>query len=713
MRIRSYLHFRLLIILFFIILKPIYGQNHVRTLDSLKSQINSLESDSTRFRVLVQTINKNLEPNPEIALSLSFEAENLALKNKWKDKNADSQILISRAYSVKSQFDSSLIYAEKAIINFKSLNNKNGVFRALANEARSYFVAEDFKRAIEKYLIALELENEVTENNSLASVYGNIGLGYQYTGSYHKALEYHLKGLKLRELYSKKHAVAGSHDNLGINYFELGEYEKALEHYNLALDIYKENHDTTNMLRRQYAIGGAFYGKGEYKVALDYLNGALTLAIKTKRIGIQITCYQVIGLIHIKKDEFEKAQEVLRKAESIFPAQGPDRILVYIKSNLAVLYLNWGTKREKNKNNHLKLAKSLSQETLELTEKLGFLQLSKKSMEVLYKASEELGEYKQAMDFVKKYIVLNDSLLNSEKQKEMVAVEAKYETEKKDLKIDLLSKDAELANLTLSKNKESHKRQQYIIYSLFGAALLVTFVGLIVFRLYKQKQKINSKLEEQYKIIFSQKEENETLLKEIHHRVKNNLQVISSLLDLQSDNISDQAALSAVEDGQSRVKAMALIHQNLYQNKSAGSISFRDYCGQLTKQLAAVYSFGKKIEVIVEIGEVSLDIDTAIPLGLILNELVSNSYKHAFEEEMDGEIKIRLEILNEGEYCLIIKDNGPGLEDDFNISKTKSLGLRLVHRLSRQLYGKVEYIKDNGANFQVYFKGTEQRKQIQ
>lgn len=691
------------------LLIPIRSNAQDVIFDSIKSTIFKAEEDSTRIRLILLELDKYLSKSPKLALKFSDEAEAMAIKNKWINKKAQTLLLRSRIYARKGVLDSSLLYGQEALLVFQNLRDLNGEFQARANLGSCYFAAEDFKNAIEKFLWALELEKELEEKKFLSSVYGSLGLAYQYTGSFQKALSNHLIGLKLREKLSDKMGIAASHDNLGINYFELGDYETALQHYNLALDIYKELNDSTQMLRRRYSIGGAFYGKGEYDLALEYLNGALSLAKRIKKTSIEISCYQVIGLVHVKREEFLKAEKLFQKAESIFPENGSDRMLIYLKTNIAVLYLNWGTKVNKDRLIHLRKAKSVANETFDLTEKSGILQLKKKAIEVLYKANEELGDYKEALEYMKNYVDLKDSLLSQEKQKDMLALEAKYETEKKDLKIDILSKDAELSNLVLAKTKESQARQQNIIYSLLAAAVGLLILGLLIFRLYKQKQKNNSKLVEQYSIILSQKEENEILLKEIHHRVKNNLQIISSLLDLQSRGANDENTKMAVNDGQNRVRAMSLIHEMLYQNENMAEIDIKKYVGQLFSQIISINSDlgSKKIEQQIEIPDnLNLDIDTAIPLGLILTELLTNSFKYAFEDVQKGFISVELKKEGAAKYIMQVSDNGCGLPEDFQLNKTKTLGLRLVKTLSKQLKGKVDYSFEKGAKFVLKFQSV-------
>lgn len=201
--------------------------------------------------------------------------------------------------------------------------------------------------------------------------------------------------------------------------------------------------------------------------------------------------------------------------------------------------------------------------------------------------------------------------------------------------------------------------------------------------------------------------EKEVLLKEIHHRVKNNLQVISSLLKLQSAYIEDKDTLALFTDSQNRVKAMALIHEKLYQSSDLARILVSDYIKNLTNNLLQSYSVSSSlIKLNVNVDNVFVDVDTAIPCGLIINELLSNSFKYAFPDGRPGQIWIEFKSTNNSHYYLRIGDNGIGLPPDFNLEESESLGLQLVWNLTEQLGGNIEVNSQNGARFEISFTKT-------
>jgi PAS domain S-box-containing protein len=198
--------------------------------------------------------------------------------------------------------------------------------------------------------------------------------------------------------------------------------------------------------------------------------------------------------------------------------------------------------------------------------------------------------------------------------------------------------------------------------------------------------------------------EKEILLKEVHHRVKNNLQVISSILNLQSSYIDDKKTLSILKESQDRIKSMSIIHESLYQTNDFSKINFSEYVVSLSKNLVHSYSsLDKFIDLTHQIEDVSLNLDTSIPCGLIINELVSNALKYAFEGRKEGKIRINLS-LNRKNIVLVVSDNGVGFPKDINFRETNSLGLQLVTTLVEQIDGTIEMKSTKGTTYTIKFK---------
>jgi len=205
--------------------------------------------------------------------------------------------------------------------------------------------------------------------------------------------------------------------------------------------------------------------------------------------------------------------------------------------------------------------------------------------------------------------------------------------------------------------------------------------------------------------------EKDTLLQEIHHRVKNNMQVISSLLNLQAKSINEPRMSAIFEDCQSRIRSMALVHEELYQSKNLSQIDIKHYINALLRGLSSSVYKKATVRFKVTVDDLFFNIDTAIPCGLIITEIVTNSFKHAFPKQAEGEIALALH-RKDDMFQLSVRDNGVGLPLDFDLAKTQSLGLQLIHTLARQLGGTVEMKSVQGTETTIMFKERKNRKEV-
>lgn len=292
---------------------------------------------------------------------------------------------------------------------------------------------------------------------------------------------------------------------------------------------------------------------------------------------------------------------------------------------------------------------------------------------------KQLQQYEKAFDALYHYVeYYQDTLMSQIQLEEAEGLKAKYEDEKKETQIAL--QEAQLS------------QERFKFWVVLGGLFMALVAGLFLFQLTRKLRKRN--------------EEKEFLIKEIHHRVKNNLQILSSLLHLQSRQITDDNALSAVREGQNRVDAMGLIHQKLYMGDNVAKVEMKDYLEQFGQNM--LDSFGidnDRIKLEYELEPMFLDVDTAIPLGLILNELVTNALKYAFPNDRSGAIRIALWKNEQNQLCLKVSDNGVGQANVLKDSKSTSFGTNLVQMLSKKLKGKPEIlILDPGYATQIVFE---------
>jgi len=199
--------------------------------------------------------------------------------------------------------------------------------------------------------------------------------------------------------------------------------------------------------------------------------------------------------------------------------------------------------------------------------------------------------------------------------------------------------------------------------------------------------------------------EKEILLKEVHHRVKNNMQIISSILKMQQRQVDDHQLKEALEESQNRIRSMALVHENLYRNENLAKILFSNYVKSMAGNLARSYTdSNNNIHLKFDIEDVYMPLDTGIPCGLIINELLSNSFKYAFPEKNSGVIKIQFKNIGQNNYEMEVSDNGVGINGGIDIENTKSLGMKIVTKLVQQIEGNLKYDFSNGTKFKITFK---------
>ncbi|NNF19375.1 MAG: sensor histidine kinase [Flavobacteriaceae bacterium] len=234
---------------------------------------------------------------------------------------------------------------------------------------------------------------------------------------------------------------------------------------------------------------------------------------------------------------------------------------------------------------------------------------------------------------------------------------------------------------------------------LFSVYLLGGVLGKNLLRAHHNLYKTKHELELQIK-------EKETLLKEVHHRVKNNLQTVSSLLSLQARSISDPEMRTLIKSSQNRVISMAMVHEMLYMREDISKIEYKSYVQELGEYLLkSVKGATDNVSLQIDIPDIQLGIDTAIPLGLLINETITNALKYGIKDEEPGEIHITLRKVNQEEYILMIGDDGVGYPDDIDLKNSKSLGLKLIHNLARQLKGSISRdTSKKGTNYILEFR---------
>tara|TARA_R110002050_G_scaffold299089_1_gene463788 strand:- start:18918 stop:20906 length:1989 start_codon:yes stop_codon:yes gene_type:complete len=637
-----------------------------------------------------------------ILFSPSVSAQDF-VNDPTNEQEVIAQLLSYRNEILKTTPDSLYTY-ESRLQEYKinAINEENPYVLANVNFNLGliYFGSEKYIKAIPTLQSALENIPNLTYSDSLM-LYNDITISFTEIKAFNSAVQYvgtleYLINKNPKEyatLATNISSLDGLYFNLGmyndairvfrqkqargenlskakpyqyaVDLFDLARYFKAnlqpdsaLHYYNIARNIV----ESSNFENKDYFLGlikgniaEAFIQQHKYEEAIPLLKEDYVASLRAKDFINSTKDLNILAYCEFKTGEIDNALRHLQGVRDLIsPNDAPD--LYYTNT----LYLS--------------------------------------------QAFSSLSQFDSAYYYAKKYIYLTDSIASNrsiEKSAQLaVSVELKH-------KEQIMQK----ALLQVHKEKLNAQNSKLTLEWIIGASGFLAILFLLVLFLLQKKTSQKTKLqnliidyEHKTKLVEKSLEEKEYLLKEIHHRVKNNLQIISGILKLQSVHSKNKEFKDIMQQSQNRIQSMALIHQMLYQNEDIRYIPFKGYLEKLTHQIASTYMVDTnhiKVDVLIE--EIKFDVETAIPLGLIVNELLSNAFKHAYPEGQNGNIVIWLKHDSKNEFNLIVKDDGIGLPDGIDINSASSLGLQLVSMLTKQMKSNFTYKNDGGAEFSIKF----------
>ena len=600
----------------------------------------------------------------------------------------------------------------------------------------------EYDKALDYYLKAAKIKEENNPNQAY-SEYLSIGNIYNfYLFSYEAAFEYYQKAYDIGINTKNKRIQAQALNNLGLIYEKQNKYDKAIETYQLALQyskevgyLYGQNYNYRNLANVHTKLG-------KHNQALAFRNEAgilLREKIGDKSLIATNLRQSVINLIALRR--FDEAEKNLEEALKIVK-----EIKEY--KELPKIYEDFASLAEAREDfpkalDYLKTANKISDSifTLQRNEQIIKLktiyETEKKEQENLILNKENLL---QKAELEAKALLQRQLELSSEKtEQENKALQFENELQEREIRQKDLQQKITLAQKkkqyeeTLRLKKENDLQEKVLSQSrqIIGIVSIAgVFLAILAYLFFNQKMKEvkakreiaekNEELRQQNEEILAQaaqiEQQNtdiearnakiEILLREIHHRVKNNMQTISSLLNLQSAQIQDEKAKEAIQEGRNRVKAMAIIHQKLYQQENISQVKLQEYIEKLSQDL--MYSYGyrpSEVEQHLDLQDILLDIDKSIPICLIINELITNFYKYAVPNNLNPSLWISLKQKEDGIH-LFIKDNGKGLEDLENIQKgtIQSFGWKLINSLIRQLSAELHLQNNEGLAVEIVLK---------
>ncbi|HEY1045234.1 MAG TPA: tetratricopeptide repeat protein [Bacteroidia bacterium] len=532
-----------------------------------------------------------------------------------------------------------LLYFEQSLDLLKKLKLKPKIATAMLNLGISYKEMSNYDKALKYVFESIETFIELKDTVQLGAAYNTIGNIFNEMSDYKQSLFYHNQSLHLRSLINSEY-ISGSLLNIGSVYKNMGLYDSALFYFNRSLKLKTQSNKNNNVSNTLSKIGEVYELKGDYNSAYKYLNESQKLRIEAKDLtGMARSDYE-FGKLYFKFSKYPQATVSLQKC-------------------------------------------------IKQSHEFGQIKLLAESYEMLKLIFEKKGLYKEALHYADQFKYYKDSLMNKEKQKMFLDMQVKYELEGKEREISELNNqreknDALMQNQTLQIRINENSNRFLII-----ALILVLSVVVLMLILFRNNKKFTYKLD--------------MVLRDLHHRVKNNFQVLYALNNLQKNLVEEPKAKAILATNNDRIAAMMLIHKELYMDRDMTSVTLPDYIRTLVNNLLSIYEkeheniqFQYNLQ-----SDIKLDADKAIVFGLLVNELVTNSLKHAFNSSIDSPT-IRLDLYSPepGKYRFIYSDNGQGLSSK---EDKKTLGMNLIDNQIKLLKGSVVLQTQTGLKYDISF----------
>jgi len=512
----------------------------------------------------------------------------------------------------------------------KLLNTPENFAEAQSFLGMGYYVIENYEKAIEYYLESARQWEKINDPGKLIIIYNRLAAAYNVRNDFSKTEAYFLKAKQVAASANDSLWIANVNNNLSILYANNGLYEKAETVNQDALAYFIAKKDSIHTAISFMNLGNAYlFGEKNQQAIEAYKNGLnhttaskIPLLFAVSKTGIGI------GLTQTKK--YEEA-------------------LPYLEEGLA------------------------------LAKQINYAEQVVESYEALSNYHSETNNYKEAYQLKIISQKLKDSLLTVTQDKNMANALTKFETEKKEAQVQVLS---------LENEKASQQKKLYLFIAI-GGIIIATLIG---FFLYKNQKK-NKLLAKQKQLLEATVDEKNILLKETHHRVKNSFQIVSSLLYLQAENVADKEGQLALKEAQNRVRSMVLIHQKLYSKDQLVGIDAQEYISDLIKDILESHQDQNySLDYHLDIDPLVLSVETITPLGLIINELITNVLKHAYSKESKNKtLEVSLQKEQE-ELILEVSDQGIGMPTTIEES---SFGIQLIKSLAKKLKATLIYNESN------------------
>ena len=538
------------------------------------------------------------------------------------------------------------------------------------------------------FYAAQKLAQNCNDSLGLAKAGNFIGLCHYQKGEYEEATEEYFEALGIAERNGHTKDQGMIMNNLGALYLDLQNYEQSEYYFNGALDIMTELQDSVWLSKIYTNLAGLAFSTQNYELSIELLEMSRDLAIQLQLFETVGGSVANLAIVYSSLGNMDAAFEAYDWGIYVLDSVGDQRGLCITLQEKGKALANHGYYKEALNTYH---------SSLKLAKEIYHLESVVKCYDGLSKLEEENGNLTAALNYQQSYISWKDSLLKRNNQKNIDELHIQYQSEKQKEKIAFLNKESALKDQLFEKNE---KEKNYIIILL---ALLTILVGVFIYLLYRRK-KTTLVLQQKNSAIENALKERELLVKEVHHRVKNNLQIVSSMLNIHANTIRDEKMAEVLLESRKRVQSMSTVHQQLYRLNDVGKVNFSDYANHLIEEIESQYDFELDCEIKVKrkLENIELSSDQTIQLGLILSELMTNAYKHAFSGMQSGEIAISF-FKGDGKWNLQVNDNGCGIGEK-EMHKSESFGIKLINSLCRSLNANCEWKSAKGTIVSLTFE---------
>lgn len=511
------------------------------------------------------------------------------------------------------------------------------------------------------------------------------GMHFYFMGSHGQAIQKYLDALQCFDAVQDTFFIALVNNNIAAAYEYRHDPLSSIVHYQKALTWFRQINDSLWIANVFNNIGIQYNVAEMHNRALPYFDSAMTFYTVLKDTGMVATCIANVAECYRFLGDTDKAIELGERYLNEYKGYHTPDVLGNLYAMLGRAYFV---------RNAFDLASLYNLKSLEIRDQYGFIFQKSNNYEVQSMIHERRQEYSKALEYYKLFKSHQDSMFNMQKDDRITQLMTEYDVEKKDQQISLLAAQNEVNALKIDK-----ANRQRVSYGLGALTLLISALALVF--LLRLKSRTNSQLSEKNLVISQALKEKDILLREIHHRVKNNLQMISALLYLHGKSVDDLSAQEALLESQNRVQSMAMIHQNLYQDENLLGVGVKAYLEKLLGHLISSYNIEKdRITIRKRIEIDHLDVDTIVPLALIINELISNALKYAFQDGRHGEIDICIAHEEKG-IIVEVSDNGPGFPEGFRSAESQNFGYKLIHILGERLGARLSVTGTNGASVRL------------